>query len=88
MYVPCLTDIPQPIRKLLQPTNIFLVVSAQGPATPYEDPETGIVFDTWTGTGITWGYAFPSDAATVDATEYIGYLVGPKRSHIVRSVPC
>jgi len=49
-------------------------VSAQGPSTVYEDPETGIIFDTWSAAQMTWGYAFPADAATVDATEYIGYL--------------
>ncbi|CAG9989475.1 unnamed protein product [Clonostachys byssicola] len=43
--------------------------------TPYTDPATGIVFDTWTASaGMTFGFALPSDALTVDATEYIGYL--------------
>lgn len=43
----------------------------------YTDPDTGIVFDSWTipaGT-MKWGFTFPSDALTVDATEFIGVLV-------------
>jgi cellobiose dehydrogenase (acceptor) len=46
------------------------------------DPGTGIVFDTWpvpssaTAGGLTFGVALPSNALTVDATEFIGYLVG------------
>ena len=47
----------------------------------YTDSKTGIVFDTWTVPqsdtkgGLTFGVALPSDALTVDATEFIGYLV-------------
>ncbi|KAF9892638.1 hypothetical protein FE257_001040 [Aspergillus nanangensis] len=46
----------------------------------YTDPDTGIVFDTWTvpesttAAGMTFGVALPSDALTTDATEFIGYL--------------
>lgn len=49
--------------------------------TVYTDPDTGIVFDTWTASnevtngGLTLGLAFPSDALTTDASEFIGYLV-------------
>ncbi|EHA53095.1 hypothetical protein MCOR27_009274 [Pyricularia oryzae] len=63
---------------------------AQGPLPQvYTDPETGIVFNTWSATdgpiqgegygsvslgGFTFGMALPSDALTVDANEFIGYL--------------
>jgi cellobiose dehydrogenase (acceptor) len=48
--------------------------SAQA-TTPYTDPDTGIVFDSWTApAGLTWGFAFPANAATVDATELIGII--------------
>lgn len=43
--------------------------------TAYTDPDTGITFDTWSTTGMKWGFTFPSDGATTDATEFIGYLV-------------
>ncbi|ROW04606.1 hypothetical protein VPNG_07433 [Cytospora leucostoma] len=56
-------------------------ISAQSStAVVYTDPDTGIVFDTWTvpqsSTNGTWtfGTALPSDALTTDATEFIGYL--------------
>ncbi|KAK3942373.1 putative cellobiose dehydrogenase [Diplogelasinospora grovesii] len=57
--------------------------------TKYTDPTTGIVFDTWnvpdvaavgdteadqTSGGMTFGVALPSNALSVDATEFIGYL--------------
>jgi cellobiose dehydrogenase (acceptor) len=47
----------------------------------YKDPDTGIVFDTWTASdkvtngGLTIGLALPSDALKTDASEFIGYLV-------------
>lgn len=62
----------------------------------YTDPETGIVFNTWSATdgpiqgegygsvslgGFTFGMALPSDALTVDANEFIGYLVSRPRQH-------
>ncbi|KAL2867628.1 cellobiose dehydrogenase [Aspergillus lucknowensis] len=46
----------------------------------YTDPDTGIVFDTWTveesstAAGLTFGVALPEDALTTDATEFLGYL--------------
>ncbi|CRG92446.1 Cellobiose dehydrogenase [Talaromyces islandicus] len=46
----------------------------------YKDPDTGIVFDTWTASdkvtngGLTLGLALPSDALKTDATEFIGYI--------------
>lgn len=49
-------------------------------AVVYTEPNTGIVFDTWTvpqsSTNGTWtfGAALPEDALTTDATEFIGYL--------------
>ncbi|KAK1756220.1 putative cellobiose dehydrogenase precursor [Echria macrotheca] len=56
---------------------------AQGPLpTTFTDPETGIVFNSWgipnggsqTQGGLTFGVALPSDALSVDANEFIGYL--------------
>lgn len=56
--------------------------SAQsGTPVKYTDPGTGIVFDTWpvpsstSAGGLTFGVALPSNALTVDANEFIGYLV-------------
>jgi len=49
--------------------------------TVYQDPDTGIVFDTWTADdsltqgGLTVGLALPSDALETDASEFLGYLV-------------
>ncbi len=56
----------------------------------YTEAKTGITFVTWTagiapgeasdggGPGpFTFGLVLPADAATANATEYIGYLVGP-----------
>ncbi|BCS19750.1 cellobiose dehydrogenase [Aspergillus puulaauensis] len=46
----------------------------------YTDPDTGIIFDTWTVektssvAGLTFGVALPEDALTTDATEFIGYI--------------
>ncbi|KAF3022035.1 hypothetical protein E8E14_012745 [Neopestalotiopsis sp. 37M] len=46
----------------------------------YTDPETGITFDTWpvpaasSAGGMTFGMALPSDALTVNADEFVGYL--------------
>ncbi|KAH8690468.1 hypothetical protein BGW36DRAFT_432270 [Talaromyces proteolyticus] len=46
----------------------------------YKDPDTGIVFDTWTASdkvtnsGLTLGLALPSNALKTDASEFIGYL--------------
>jgi hypothetical protein len=46
--------------------------------TPYTDPDTGIVFQSWTNNAGTlkFGYTYPANAATVAATEFIGVLVG------------
>lgn len=58
--------------------TVTQLVSAQSSApTAYEDPDTGIIFDTWTSpsSDITFGFALPTDALDVDATEYIGYIV-------------
>lgn len=43
----------------------------------YTDADTGIIFDSWTNPAGTmkFGFTFPSDALTVDATEFIGVLV-------------
>ena len=47
----------------------------------YTDPETGIIFDTWSASstqtkgGLTMGFAMPEDALETDATEFIGLLV-------------
>ncbi|KAL8294336.1 hypothetical protein RB597_007947 [Gaeumannomyces tritici] len=64
--------------------------AAQGPApTVWTEPGSGIVFNTWSAEnaptqgegygprslgGYTFGVALPSNALTVDATEFIGYL--------------
>ncbi|KAF5572589.1 cellobiose dehydrogenase [Fusarium pseudoanthophilum] len=52
-------------------------VSAQQ-STPvsYTDPDTGIVFDTWTASGsrMTFGFTFPEDGQTTNADEFIGYI--------------
>lgn len=53
----------------------------------FTDPETGIIFNTWgipngapqTQGGLTFGVALPQDALETDASEFIGYLVGPDR---------
>ena len=56
-------------------------VLGQATTTMIKEPVTGItfataVFDTDTVPGgLTWGYALPPNAATADATEYIGYVV-------------
>ncbi|QKX62083.1 uncharacterized protein TRUGW13939_09239, partial [Talaromyces rugulosus] len=59
---------------------IELCLAQSSTATVYEDPGTGITFDTWpvpsssTQGGMTFGLTLPSDALTTDATEFIGYL--------------
>ena len=56
-------------------------VLGQSTTAMIKEPVTGItfaaaVFDTATVPGgLTWGYALPPNAATADATEYIGYVV-------------
>jgi hypothetical protein len=68
-------------------------VSAQGVAGTYTDADTGIIFATQTipdgnpsqgltTGGFTVGLALPANAATVDATEYIGMIVSysPQKS--------
>ncbi|KFY46354.1 hypothetical protein V494_00482 [Pseudogymnoascus sp. VKM F-4513 (FW-928)] len=67
--------------------TVLQAASAQGTAGTYTDPDTGIIFATQTipdgnplqgltKGGYTVGLALPADAATVDATEYIGLLIG------------
>jgi Cytochrome domain of cellobiose dehydrogenase len=48
----------------------------------FTDAASGIIFNTWpvadggsTAGGFTFGLALPSNALTVDANEFIGYLV-------------
>ena len=63
----------------------------------YTDSASGITFDTWpvpqtsTVGGMTFGVALPSNALTVDATEFIGYLVSypplPRPSPILLNRP-
>ncbi|KFY27341.1 hypothetical protein V493_03549 [Pseudogymnoascus sp. VKM F-4281 (FW-2241)] len=71
--------------------TVLQAVSAQGVAGKYTDEDTGIIFATQTipdGTaaqgltkgGFTVGLALPADAATVDATEYIGMIIGSSTS--------
>ncbi|KAF7551666.1 cellobiose dehydrogenase [Stylonectria norvegica] len=43
-------------------------------ATVYTDPDTGIIFDTWSSTNMKFGFTFPSDALNTDASEFIGIL--------------
>ena len=74
------TDIEDIIDKML------IVIVAQGvmgqsATTMIKEPKTGITFaalvlpsSTVTG-GLTWGYALPPNAASTDATEYLGYFV-------------
>ncbi|KAL4864935.1 hypothetical protein BDV12DRAFT_211335 [Aspergillus spectabilis] len=60
----------------------FLPPSLAQSSTPavYTDPDTGIIFDTWTvaptssAAGLTFGVALPEDALSTDSTEFIGYL--------------
>ncbi|KFY93060.1 hypothetical protein V500_03924 [Pseudogymnoascus sp. VKM F-4518 (FW-2643)] len=67
--------------------TVLQAVSAQGVAGTYTDADTGIIFATQTipdgnpaqgysKGGYTVGLALPADAATVDATEYIGLIIG------------
>nr|ADT70777.1 cellobiose dehydrogenase [Stachybotrys bisbyi] len=52
-----------------------VVAQLVGP-TPYTDPDTGIVFQSWVNPAGTlkFGYTYPANAATVAATEFIGFL--------------
>ncbi|KAK1974001.1 fungal cellulose binding domain-containing protein [Colletotrichum cereale] len=66
---------------LLAATTLLGGVAAQATTpTVWTEPKTGIVFNTWSATdaqtagGMTYGFAMPQDALTVDANEYIGYL--------------
>ncbi|KAL5351186.1 hypothetical protein ACLOAV_003037 [Pseudogymnoascus australis] len=67
--------------------TVLQAVSGQGVAGTYTDPDTGIIFATQTipdgnptqgltKGGFTVGLALPANAATVDATEYIGMIIG------------
>ncbi|KFY32079.1 hypothetical protein V493_00537 [Pseudogymnoascus sp. VKM F-4281 (FW-2241)] len=65
--------------------SVFQAVSAQGTAGTYTDPDTGIIFSTQsyadgagTAGGFTVGMALPANAASVDATEYIGMIIGSR----------
>lgn len=69
-------------HNVLTPQTVFesTCLAQSATAVVYTDPATGIVFDTWTvpdaqteGT-MTIGAALPSNALTVDATEFIGLL--------------
>ena len=57
-------------------------VVSQTATTMIKEPVTGIQFASLvvpSGTvagGLTWGYPLPPNAATTDATEYLGYFVG------------
>ncbi|KAE8352410.1 hypothetical protein BDV28DRAFT_161843 [Aspergillus coremiiformis] len=62
-------------------STLFFKCHAQAPqAAVYNDPSTGITFDTWNvagsseAGGLTFGMALPSSALKSDATEFIGYL--------------
>lgn len=79
--------------------TVLQAVSAQGVAGTYTDEDTGIIFATqtipngsplsgYTTGGFTVGLALPADAATVDATEYIGLIVrfSIKRHRIVKLI--
>ena len=74
-------------------TSLIVVngVLSQATTTMIKEPVTGITFaaavfgsDAVPG-GLTWGYALPPNAATTDATEYIGYLVCARTSSFYRS---
>lgn len=78
---------------------VLQAVSAQGVAGTYTDEDTGIIFATqtipdgaplsgYTTGGFTVGLALPANAATVDATEYIGLIVrcSIKRHRIVKLI--
>lgn len=74
---PCKLTIPLGAVTVLTAAVTQLVSAQSSAPTPYEDPDTGIIFDTWTSpsSDITFGFALPTDALEVDATEYIGYIV-------------
>lgn len=74
--------------------SVLQAVSGQGVAGTYTDADTGIIFATQTipdgnpaqgltRGGFTVGLALPADAATVDATEYIGMIVCAKLSKLM-----
>ena len=79
--IPC-KPLPLPDSEITAHANVvgkvILGVSAQSSTpTSYTDPGTGIVFNSWTAPGgPTFGFTFPSNALTTDATEFIGYIVG------------
>lgn len=57
-------------------TVLPLAFAQDGTPTKLTDAGTGITFDTWTtGPGMKIGVALPQNALTVDANEFIGYLV-------------
>ncbi|KAK3373070.1 hypothetical protein B0T24DRAFT_249523 [Lasiosphaeria ovina] len=47
---------------------------AQDDTVTYTDKSSGIVFNTWPNTYMTFGMALPSNALTADATEFIGII--------------
>ncbi|KAE8166897.1 hypothetical protein BDV40DRAFT_295928 [Aspergillus tamarii] len=62
-------------------TTLLPGCHAQAPeAVVYNDPGTGITFDTWNvpssskAGGLTFGVALPNNALESDATDFIGYL--------------
>ncbi|KAI5919802.1 cellobiose dehydrogenase [Camillea tinctor] len=67
--------------------NLQPCLGQSGTPTVFTDPDTGIIFDTWTVPdrskgatgvatygGLTFGLALPQDALSTDADEFIGYL--------------
>ncbi|KAI8241346.1 Cellobiose dehydrogenase [Colletotrichum sp. SAR 10_96] len=69
------------LAALLAASPLLEGVAAQASTpTTYTDPTTGIIFSTWSATtaqtagGLTYGFALPQNALTVDANEYVGYL--------------
>ncbi|RGP81314.1 cellobiose dehydrogenase [Fusarium longipes] len=53
--------------------SLWLLALAPLP-TPLTDAKTGIKFDTWTASRMTFGLSFPEDGQTTNADEFIGYL--------------
>ncbi|SPO02592.1 uncharacterized protein DNG_05265 [Cephalotrichum gorgonifer] len=47
---------------------------AQGDTAVYEDPESGISFNIWPQTDVTFGIALPANGLETDATEFLGLL--------------
>ncbi|TDZ27319.1 Cellobiose dehydrogenase [Colletotrichum spinosum] len=69
------------LAALLAASSLFDGVATQASApTIFTDPTTGITFNAWSATnaqtagGLTYGFALPENALTVDANEYVGYL--------------